>query len=105
MKKKELPKIVTINKELLEQVKYFVASMPLESAQKDVKHLKSWDSPDKKRASLALAELNSVAGYLRVLPLFMVGELYTQIQMDIKPYSAETKEDISVDVEDKSKKE
>ena len=89
-KKKELPKIVTINKELLKQVKYFVASMPLESAQKHSKELKEWDSSDKERYNVDLSALNSLAGYLRVLPLFMVGELYTQVQMDVKAYEPES---------------
>jgi hypothetical protein len=99
-KKIELPKIVSITDELLEQVKYFVGSMPLASAQKIIKEIKSWPTKEEGRSNVELNDLNGLAGYLRILPLYMVGELYTQIQMDIKDYKVEDDKE----VEDKEPK-
>ena len=96
-KKIELPKIVSITTELLDQVKYFVGSMPLASAQKIIKEIKSWPTKEEGRSNVELNDLNGLAGYLRVLPLYMVGELYTQLQVDIKEYKAEDDKETTTD--------
>lgn len=88
----ELPKLVTVEKELLEQVLMIVGGMPIMDAQKAVKaaHDGMWDhKKDEKLKVIPLSLLNGLGGYIRILPLYQVGELYTMLQMGVKVYGAE----------------
>jgi len=89
-KKKELPKLVTLADELLKQLTMFVSSMPIMSAQKAVKtaNENSWpDKDNEKNVVISLKELDNLASYLRILPLYQSGELYTMIQMGVKEHA------------------
>lgn len=99
-KKAKLPKLVTISEELLEQVKFFVGSMPLREVGTLLKKVeknawaenKDYKEDEPKMFVIDLKTLDALAGYLRILPLYMVGELYTMVQMGVKAYEPGNKE-------------
>ncbi len=95
-KTKEMPKLVTISEELLEQLKFYTGTMPLREMQKIIKDVdksawplkKNYKEDEPRVMVVELGVLDTLASYLRLLPLYMVGELYTMIQMGVKEYKA-----------------
>lgn len=92
IKPDQLPKLVTVEKELLDQLLLIVGSMPIMDAQKAVKaaNKESWSPKDSETTKIIpLSVLDNLAGYLRILPLYQSGELYTMMQMSVKAYGEE----------------
>jgi len=111
----ELPKLVTISEELLKQMQFFVGSMPLNEANRIIKRVndESWElkqpelkeevkegeEAQAKMIVIELALLDNLAGFLRLLPLYMVGELYSMVQMGVIAYESEKAENKNTESE------
>ena len=93
----KLPTLVTLNNEILSELTGMISMMPIVYAQKLIEKGTPSTFPlkgDEERTVVPLKYLDELASYLRILPLFMSGQLYTSVQMDVLEYKAgeETKE-------------